>query len=292
MMNKIGYFFLCGVALLTSCVGRGTAVRIEDQRDSLATALEVKDSLLNEVFRAMNTIAENLTAIRTRENILALGDGDGVNRPAEQIGDDIAAIDRLLAQNRAKIASLEQSALQLRRANVQIEGLERMIGNLNAEIRTKDGEIARLKERLTSADMEVETLRTQVTEQSEQIERLADERQTLQIEVEDKTERLYTVRYVVGSQRELLDAQIIRKTGFIGRTMSVRENCNLDSFTKSDSRFLDEIPLGFRNVKLVTVHPEDSYRLEVDEEKRVRALEILDPDRFWESSKILVISYK
>ncbi|MEG2612710.1 MAG: hypothetical protein RR971_04390, partial [Alistipes sp.] len=127
-MKKICYFLLC-MAFFTSCVSRGSAEKIEGQRDSLASALSVKDSLLSEVFAAVNGISENLSAIKARENILSLDNGEEAARPVEQINSDITAIDNLLQENRARIESLERSVAQLRKAKVKIKGLEQMISS-------------------------------------------------------------------------------------------------------------------------------------------------------------------
>ena len=43
---------------------------------------------------------------------------------------------------------------------------------------------------------------------------------------------------------------------------------------------------------VVSTHPEGSYELVTDGSKSVEKLLITDPVRFWESSKVLVVSYK
>lgn len=67
---------------------------------------------------------------------------------------------------------------------------------------------------------------------------------------------------------------------------------NLDSFTAADSRLLSEIPVGQKRASVVTSHPEDSYQLVTAGDKVVEKLVITDPVRFWETSKVLIISYK
>ena len=41
----------------------------------------------------------------------------------------------------------------------------------------------------------------------------------------------------------------------------------------------------------MTSHPEDAYTLITDADKQVVKLVIEDPARFWESSKVLIVSY-
>lgn len=291
-MKKICFVALCSALLCASCVSRGTAEKIGNERDSLAVALDEKDSLLNEVFSAVNTISENLSAIRMRENLLALDNTESARRPLDRINEDIAAIDNLLAENRLKIESLEHSASQLRKAKVRISGLEQMIETLHAQLDEKNRSVEQLKEELAQMGVRVEDLSTQVAQQERQVEELSAQRNELEANVAETTTRLYTVYYLVGEQKELLDAQIVRKSGFIGRTLTIDERHTLDRFTKGDARELEEIPIGRKNVTLVTAHPEDSYQWVEGENKEVAALRILNPERFWEASKILVISYK
>ena len=276
------------VALLASCVSRQVAVEAESRSDSLELVVSAKDSLINAVFADINAISENLALIKSRENLITVaGESEGGRRPVEEINNDIAAIDRLLQENKDKIASLQRAAAQLRKANLRIDGLEKMIGDMNAQLAEKKDEIARLRESLNKMGVEVETLTEQVAEQNARAETLNTEK----VELENQ---LHTVYYIVGAEKELREAQIIDKQGFIGRTLTVNNTSNLESFTKADSRLLSEIPVGRKKVTVVTAQPEDSYWLVTggEKDKIVTKLLITDPVRFWESSKILIISYK
>ena len=265
-------------AVLTSCVSRQVVVEAENQRDSLATVVSAKDSLINAVFADINSISENLALIKSRENLITMaGAGEGGRRPVAEINSDIADNDRLLKENKEKIASLQRSAALLRKANLHVASLEKMIADMNGQLAEKSGEVDRLREKLAQMGIEVESLSQEVAVRSEKVE--------LQ-------NQLHTVYYIVGPEKELRDAQIIDKQGFIGRTLTVGKNGNLDSFTSADSRLLSEIPVGQKKASVVTSHPEDSYELVAGGDKMVEKLLITDPVRFWESSKVLIISYK
>lgn len=272
--------------LLSSCVSRQVVTEAETRSDSLARVVSAKDSLINAVFADINAISENLALIKSRENLITVSDEtEGVRRPVEEIRNDIAAIDRLLQENREKIASLQHAASQLRKANLRIESLEKMIAGLNEQLSAKQSEVEQLHEKLASMGVEVQTL----TEQVAQRDTLVEELHTEKVELQNQ---LNTVYYIVGSEKELRGAQIINKQGFIGRTLTVGNSSNLDSFTQADSRLLTEVPVGQKRATVVTSHPEDTYQLVTDAENRVEKLVITDPVRFWESSKILIISYK
>ena len=274
------------VALLASCVSRQVAVEAESRSDSLELVVSAKDSLINAVFADINAISENLALIKSRENLITVaGESEGGRRPVEEIDNDIKAIDRLLRENRAKIESLQRSAAQLRKANLRIDGLEKMIADMNRQLAEKKAEVEQLRESLVRMGDEVKSLTEEVAVRSTEVENLSGEKVELQ-------NQLNTVYYIVGAEKELRDAQIINKQGFIGRTLTVNKTNNLDSFTKTDSRLLSEVPIGQKKVSVVTTHPEESYELVTDADKVVLKLLITDPVRFWESSKILIISYK
>ena len=274
------------VALLASCVSRQVAVEAESRSDSLELVVSAKDSLINAVFADINAISENLALIKSRENLItAAGESEGGRRPVEEIDNDIKAIDRLLRENRAKIESLQRSAAQLRKANLRIDGLEKMIADMNRQLAEKKAEVEQLRESLVRMGDEVKSLTEEVAVRSAEVENLSGEKVELQ-------NQLNTVYYIVGAEKELRDAQIINKQGFIGRTLTVGRNSNFDSFTMADSRLLSEVPVGQKKATLVTSHPEGSYELVTDANKVVEKLIITDPVRFWESSKILIISCK
>lgn len=274
------------VALLASCVSRQVAVEAESRSDSLELVVSAKDSLINAVFADINAISENLALIKSRENLITVAGGsEGGRRPVEEIDNDIKAIDRLLRENRAKIESLQRSAAQLRKANLRIDGLEKMIADMNRQLAEKKAEVEQLRESLVRMGDEVKSLTEEVAVRSAEVENLSGEKVELQ-------NQLNTVYYIVGAEKELRDAQIINKQGFIGRTLTVGRNSNFDSFTMADSRLLSEVPVGQKKATLVTSHPEGSYELVTDANKVVEKLIITDPVRFWESSKILIISCK
>lgn len=288
MLERLAPVFL-GALLLASCAGKQKQAIIAEtdhERDSLTSVIRAKDSLINLVFSDINAISENLAIIKSRENLITVaGESEGGRRPVEEIDNDIKAIDRLLRENRAKIESLQRSAAQLRKANLRIDGLEKMIADMNRQLAEKKAEVEQLRESLVRMGDEVKSLTEEVAVRSAEVENLSGEKVELQ-------NQLNTVYYIVGAEKELRDAQIINKQGFIGRTLTVGRNSNFDSFTMTDSRLLSEVPVGQKKATLVTSHPEGSYELVTDANKVVEKLIITDPVRFWESSKILIISCK
>lgn len=110
-----------------------------------------------------------------------------------------------------------------------------MIADMNRQLAEKKAEVEQLRESLVRMGDEVKSLTEEVAVRSAEVENLSGEKVELQ-------NQLNTVYYIVGAEKELRDAQIINKQGFIGRTLTVGRNSNFDSFTMADSRLLSEVP--------------------------------------------------
>ena len=233
MMKHICLPILCAACAFVSCVSRRVAEQTVVQRDSLEAVVRAKDSLIEVVFADINAVTENLARIRTRENLVALARNDeGVRRPIEEIDADIAAIDRLLQENRQKIAALQRSSAQLRKADLRIEGLEKMIRGLDAQLTAKEGEIGRLRGELSQMKARMETLAEEAAARSTEVEHLSGEKAQLE-------DRLNTVYYIVGAEKALRDSGIVSKQGFIGRTLTVGDTGDHDLFIRADARTRD-----------------------------------------------------
>lgn len=280
---------LAALTLAAGCADRPTVVRTDLQRDSLRTVIERKDSLIEAVFADINTITENLARIKVHEQLISSAPAEGIERPIDRVNSDLAAIERLLAENRTRIASLQQSAAGLRRARLRIGELEQLIGGLEAQIAGKDTEIAQLRTELAEQAVEVQELNDRLTAEQasrrEEVAALSERNDALDRE-------LHAVCYIVGSRRKLIEAGIIDRKGFIGRTYRVSPDNSPEFFMQADSRELVEIPIRQKRVKIVTAHPESSYRLIRSSDRTVLKLVITDPVRFWESSRVLIVSHR
>ncbi len=275
--------------LMTACVSKQVADQTASERDSLERVVAAKDSLIRTVFADINAISDNLAQIKVRENIITTGEEEGFSRPIDQINSDLAAIEQLMEENRQKIAELQRKAGQLRKANLRIKELERWIDDMNDRLADKDTEISALKAEVAAKSVEVQQLTEQLAEQQEV------HRVTVDSLAADNTAldgQLHTIYYIVGQEKKLREAQIIDKEGLIGRTLKMATQNNLDFFMQADSRSLLEVPIRQKRVTVVTSHPEGSYELIKGADKTVLKLVITDPIRFWEASKVLIVSYR
>lgn len=277
------------VVVLTSCVSKQVAEQTAAQRDSLEQVVAAKDSLIRSVFADINAISDNLAEIKVRENIITKSEQEGLSRPIDQINSDLAAIEELMEENRRKIEELQRSAGRLRKANLRIKELERWIADMNDRLADKDTEISALRAEVTAKNLELQQLSEQMAAEQQahraEVESLSSDKAAL-----DRS--LHTIYYIVGQEKKLREAQIISKEGLIGRTLVVAKQNSLDFFMQADSRELLEVAINQKKAEIVTSHPEGSYELIKGADKTILKLVITDPTRFWESSKMLIVSYR
>lgn len=282
-MKRLFHLLLATLLLAGGCAEQKRIDRGATERDSLQTIVDRKDSLIEAVFADINAITENLAQIKVREHIISTVPAEGIARPIDQVNSDLAAIEQLLAENRAKIAGLQRTAAQLRQAKLRIGELERLIEGLNTQLDSRNAEISQLRAEIAEQALAMQQLNEQLT--VEQTTRRAEVDSLSQCN--DALDReLHTVYYIVGQRRQLIEAEII------DRSLKVAGNNSLEGFLRADSRELVEIPIRQKRVSLVTSHPEEAYRLIRSSDKTVQKLVITDPERFWESSRVLIVCYR
>lgn len=284
---------LCVMA--TACVSRQSADRMQVEIDSLQEQVKAKEALIDDVFASIGAITSNLEEIKKREGLLTLSDVElSDSTSTERIKSDLQALDNLLAENRTRIAELEKKAEQLRKANHKIKGLERLIEELNSQVASRDKEIETLKGRIEGLNQQVATLNQEVATKQAEVVTLTGERDSLTAQVAETTTELHTAHYIIAPEKQLVSDRIVEKRGLIGRTLVVTEQPNTALFTTADTRLLKTLPIGKKEVSIITAHPEGSYWLVESEQDRkvIESLVILDAEQFWSLSKILVVSHK
>lgn len=256
--------------------------------DSLSQVIAAKDSIINDAFNSIGEIAANINQIAEREKLVTsqTSAGSELTKPIkEQIAGNISAISELLDKNRATIARLQVSAKRLKEANVKIEGLQTLIAQLQEQLNQKNARLAALTDQVKALKVEVESL-------GHVVSNLESDKAELQGTVADQDIKLHTVYYIVSSDKELVQKDIVDKKGLIGRARVVSDNASMTDFTRADDRTVERIPVGKAKVRIVTSHPENSYMLVKGSKDMVEELVITDKDAFWKNSKILVISHK
>jgi DNA repair exonuclease SbcCD ATPase subunit len=284
------------VAGLASCKNKELENEVQllrEQNEALMAQNFDQDSVLADYMGVFGEISDNLSEIRSRESSIELATESKATNAKEKIMEDIQAINSLMEQNRLKIEELDKKLKSSYGANAKLkQAMEKLKQEFTAQLEAKDQEISVLKEDLAKMNFTIQELNTAIAGLSatnaEKDAMLAAKAEEINRQVLEKNTAFYTV----GTPKKLLEDKIITKEGGfigIGRSKQISADMNLNSFTKVDIRELKSIPVTGKKASLVTTHPDGSYRFEGDGKKGVSSLVILDNERFWNSSKYLVV---
>lgn len=258
-----------------------------DTKTAVVTQEVVRDSLENELIATISAINTNLELIRQKQGLIGSSANEGTDQKS-QILENIQLINALLADNQKQMIALNKKVNDLGQHN---SALKRLGIETEQRMNRQIKEILQLKQELVLEEFKVADLSVKMDEMQVENERLATEKENLEaINAQyDKNEHLVFITY--GTEKELITKEILlpQKALKLHRAqLSTTFHRNRSYFTQEDLRKLQEVPLSGKNPKLMTLHPEDSYRIEASS-KEYSKIVILDADAFWSISHFLVI---
>lgn len=292
-MKRYILILIAGVAL-SACNTKELEEKIaqlEQEKQEVMSEVQDRDSSLMTFMQSFTEIEKNLREIREREMNIELSRESDLSSEdlKNKINEDIQEINRLLAENRETIQKLGVKLKNSTNENVKLNNMMTQLQKeLTAQVEQGEGQIATLNEELKQMEVKVEELNTNIAS-LEQINLEKEETIT------EKVGELNTAYFVAGTSKTLEENQIVDKEGGflgLGKTKVLKDDFDHDKFTKIDIRETVFIPVDAEEVKLVTTHPSGSYSIEKDEESEKVNLVISDPEKFWESSKYLVMMVK
>jgi hypothetical protein len=291
-MKNLKYFFLSLITI--SCVSNSESVSEESRRiDSLQSLLSSKDQAINSLeFQKLNDdsivnlyalyiqkIKDNINEINRQELIInnKKNNPDFIEKDTTDIIKSIKILSKKLQENESMILALNNAVKMEKDKNSQFVS---KVTDLSEEIAQSNREVYYLKEELNSMNASFEVIFKKYNLQNKKIS--------------DLNQKLNEVAYVIGSKSELLDNGVLTKSGGligIGKTRKLNSDLNTDYFTYVSKYKFQNIPLGYKTVRLMTAHPTSSYRLSTSNEI-IDSLIIINQDDFWRNSKFLVVEVK
>lgn len=273
LMTCVTLFFSCNTDELESKIAELEAEKLESNGQ-----LDDKEGLIVEFIGDMNEIQANLAEIKEREKLMTTrfdkGNVEMNETMKDEIMGDIEMINNLLIENKNKMGSLNS---RLKKSNLKIVELEKMIENMAMQLQEKDAQIANLQTQLAEANQQLAVI---FQEYNNRLEEMGDQ--------EDELNKAF---YCYGSAKELKEQGVVSKEGGfigIGKSTKLSDDFNKEYFTQVDITSFSEIALNAKEAKLVTNHSPESYKIEGTDGSADK-LVITDSDKFWASSKYLVI---
>jgi hypothetical protein len=280
-------FVLC--ALLAGCQGRDQAradslQAITDRQLALTTTLSVqKDSLMRAIFESDSLLTKIDSQIRS---VKGLSPKKRAQRDYEspleeqltrrkELSDRVSALVQRAAVTANELAASRRREQELRGKNdtlqMRIEDDQRIIAELGAKVQEQSATITALELRVDSLVTETRVI----------------------------GERYYRAYYIVGSEQELIEKGIVEREGGanllvarVGRTLQPARLLDPEQFVAIDRRDVLEIPLPDSSKRYAVVSRQSLDNAEVaqrDKSEFRGQLRIADPERFWGSSRFLIL---
>ncbi|PIY07949.1 MAG: hypothetical protein COZ18_14805 [Flexibacter sp. CG_4_10_14_3_um_filter_32_15] len=278
----------CSVLFISSCdkgpsenekklVLEVEELRLAREKDSLYQADLQQE--MNVIYVRLDSMRQVEDKIRQLTSDMRGGDIDP-STGGMSIDQGMQQIERQMQANRAKVAELER---KLKESGQQNSALTNTVAMLKRTIENNEAEITQMRGRIADLEVEVEGWKSRYSGK-------IDELDSTNVVLEDTRTVANTAYYVVGTEKELKDKDIIinDKKGFEpdGRTKS--------KFTAIDIRTTSSIVIGStkdvkaKKVKLLPLRPSGSYR--VEERGGNVYLEITNSEKFWESKYLAILS--
>lgn len=290
-MKTIKFFaFIATITLLTvSCVESSKKYKaLVAERDSIAMAKQALNTEYTQTMSLINEIEEGFAVINqdgSQMQVNLKGAEGKVADKREKIAAQMTAIKETLEKNKSKIAELQRLYAKSGKANAL---LTETIARLNKELTEKQALIESLQVELNQKNIKIGELSNTVSEQSKNI---ASQQNTLEQQkstIKEQDTNLNTVWYIVATSKQLKDARIVSSAGLFQAKKVLEVDFNKSAFTAVDKRNLSSIPTLSKKVKIMSIHPAGSYKLETGSDKLI-TVTITNPAKFWSVSKYLII---
>ena len=263
--------------------GNGGKDSVESEKDSLRSVIEQKDNEINDLMGTFNEIQQGFDLINEAEGRVNMLKGNAErNNMAENIRENMEFIQQTLAENKRKIAELEN---KLNSSSINSSKLKETVNRLMGQLKEKDEEIELLRSELAEKNVMIAALDSTVNVLKDENAEIRRDRDVSDEIARNQDVQLNTAWYVFGTSKELKEQGILQK----GEVLKGEYNKNY--FTKIDIRKVNVIPLESRYAELLTNHPANSYSL-LKDSKGEYTLRITDAAKFWSVSKYLVVRVK
>ncbi len=289
-MKTIKFFTVLAILafLTTSCVENSDKYKaVIAQRDSLALEKQASDSNYIRTLSILNDVETGFSEIAQNENQMKvnLKGIEGTTNKKEAIAAQMMAIKETMEQNKAKIAELQKLAAKNGKANSMLTAT---IKRLQGELDEKTAQIQSLQAELEQKNIKINELTTTVSDQSKNIAEQQSVMEQQKSTIKGQDTNLNTVWYCIATAKKLKEDKIVTSAGLFQAKKVLENEFNNSAFTQVDLRNISSIPTGSKKVKILSLHPKNSYNLVTGSDKNI-TIEITDPSKFWSISKYLVV---
>ena len=265
------------------------------QVTELTTVAAAKDSLVRDLAETTKLLSDINTEIVKVSN---------ARKPVEPVvgTEGVTSNDRQMVLKRVQDLTTRLSANERRLAASQ-KRLKQLTGesdSLKSTLTELQATIDGLQATLESQKNTIATLEADLTGAKQQVTSLSEEKAVLTDTVSAITTRENTVYYVIGTRKELKERGIITEEGGsrfliftrVGEVLKPAPNLDPSAFTAVDRRTMTEIklPNPDKEYQLVSNQAVGASNIPPDAKNRIKgSLQITSPEKFWGTSKFLIL---
>ena len=281
-MKKTIFLLVAIATFFANCTDGPKKADLISQNDSLRNVIASRDAAMDEMINTINVVEQGFKAINEAQGRINL-DAAAEQSKLVTLQKDINFINETLQKNKQQIAELEE---KLSKNQSYSKQLKTMVEKLKKELAEKNAQIAALQQELSQKNIHIDELDKSVQQLTGSVDELSATKVANEKIISAQENALNAVWYAIGTKSELKEQKILD-----GKKVLRDAAANMSYFTKCDRRELKTIETHEKSAKLLTTHPEGSYKLERNSEKKY-VLTITDADNFWSVSKYLVIQVK
>ncbi len=274
------------IMAMVACGGKektGTDPSADTQRDSVMA----ENERLNEF---LDIVASSMDSINGREQmIFVTREGVPLSRK-RQIRDNLRVFEYTLNEQRQRIAELEKRLGQ--RDDARSRQFRTIIAGLQQQIEEKEAMIAQLRSELDSKNADITTLKGHVSRLNADVATLTEENTTKTEDLRSANEEIakMSTGYVLIGTKKQLSAMGVLKGGFLAKKKVDLSSVDNSKFRSVDTRQHTDFTIAGKDVKVLTVHPQSSYTLELGSGSTT--LHVTNASAFWGASRYLIVQHK
>lgn len=284
-MKRIFFIIIIFAVVVASCSdnSKKTIEKLQHEKDSIFSIKKNQDKILNDLTSVLLDVSISLDSVSAEERTLRKKIEDGTYSSKLELFENLRNFKEMVASCRLRLNEMEN---QLSSRNDQLSNLSEMIKFLNLELSKKEETISNLQKQLAKKNVDIAHLKGEIVKLGSSVSKL----EKSNINQGKEIEKLNEVYYIVGTSKELKSKGVLTG-GFLKKKKVDYSSLNMKLFTKADMRNLLKIEIPAKSAKVYTNATSDSYSIE-NISGNSCILNILNPEKFWSTSKILVIQAK
>ena len=267
--------------LFTSCVGNTVDIsKLVAERDSLKGILLTKQNENNNLSGYLQAVSEGLDSIAIQERFIRDGGPERTGMNAEQMKKSLQELADMLARQRARITTLEDS---LKLGSNGSQELHRIVNYLNEQLAAKENTINQLRSEISSKNFSIAQMQKRVSILYESVDSLKDVSNRKDTILVVQSDMMNTCYIQIGTKKDLKQAGFLNGTRLNPNALTP-SRCQKVNITK-----FNDVLLNSKKPKiLTTMPPHNSYRIILNPDG-TSTLHIDDATSFWSISNYLVI---